>query len=392
MDTKEDIRVRPATRGDIDELLRLYFIVYGNSYPLPLGTDRQVMSDMIDSDDCYWVVAECPQSGIIVGSVLVETDLNDKIGKLAGLVVHPDHRRKDIASVMTNHLIRRLLEDEPLLNSIYTTTRTVSRGPQLVCLKNGFIPLGIFPNAHKLKTYETVTLFVRFREGILARRAQPPMIIEKLVPIYNAMNANMGWDYMPTLVDTPEITPTGEPLDFEVIEARNFVRRRFQSVLEDLPEHFYPFHTPNVLISSTNGEVEIYIFLSRTDRYCTIVGSNVRYDTLAGRMDNLISLLCDEGAEYIESLVDINDLRSISALLDVDFIPSAIYPSMKEIDGRHYDYVVLSRTMIPLNFKGMDIVQSLKPYIDQYVELWKRMHIDTLEVFKDYEDTFRKRL
>lgn len=29
MDTKEDVQIRRATKEDVDELLRLYFLVYG---------------------------------------------------------------------------------------------------------------------------------------------------------------------------------------------------------------------------------------------------------------------------------------------------------------------------------------------------------------------------
>jgi hypothetical protein len=46
-----------------------------------------------------------------------------------------------------------------------------------------------------------------------------------------------------------------------------------------------------------------------------------------------------------------------------------------------YDYIVMSRTMVPLDLRGMQIAAPFKSYIDQYIELWKQMHIDTLEVF-----------
>lgn len=40
-----------AAPSDIEELLGLYFSVYGRDYPLPLGTDRNVMARMISSPD-----------------------------------------------------------------------------------------------------------------------------------------------------------------------------------------------------------------------------------------------------------------------------------------------------------------------------------------------------
>jgi hypothetical protein len=58
---------------------------------------------------------------------------------------------------------------------------------------------------------------------------------------------------------------------------------------------------------------------------------------------------------------------------------------MMSRDGVPMDFVVMSRTVEPLNFRGITIDSSFKPYMDQYVELWKKMHLDTLEVFNDYE-------
>lgn len=56
-------------------------------------------------------------------------------------------------------------------------------------------------------------------------------------------------------------------------------------------------------------------------------------------------------------------------------------PALLEAGGRMSDFVVMSRSMEPLNFQGMTIDQSLKPYVDQYVDLWKKMHLDSLEIF-----------
>jgi len=40
----------------------------------------------------------------------------------------------------------------------------------------------------------------------------------------------------------------------------------------------------------------------------------------------------------------------------------------------------MSRTMEPLNFKGMAVVSPFKPFIDQYVDAWKQINLDTIEV------------
>ena len=57
-------------------------------------------------------------------------------------------------------------------------------------------------------------------------------------------------------------------------------------------------------------------------------------------------------------------------------------------NGGTHDFVVLLRTMEMLDFKDMELAQEFKPFLDQYVELWKRMHLDTLEVYSDSRPTF----
>ncbi|MFQ3573733.1 MAG: hypothetical protein SNJ53_03775 [Thermodesulfovibrionales bacterium] len=71
MYSKEGVKIRLATINDVDELLRLYFLIYGNSYPLPLGTDKNIMTEMIESDECYWIVSECVETNIIAGSAVI---------------------------------------------------------------------------------------------------------------------------------------------------------------------------------------------------------------------------------------------------------------------------------------------------------------------------------
>ena len=53
-----DYQLFEATEEAIENLIKLYFEVYGNSYPLKLGTDRSVMKNIITSKDDIWIVAK----------------------------------------------------------------------------------------------------------------------------------------------------------------------------------------------------------------------------------------------------------------------------------------------------------------------------------------------
>ncbi len=379
------LKVDRATKEDVNELLNLYFSIYRGSYPLPLGTDREIMTKMITSKNYRWLVTRDTEKDIVVGSTVFEIDWDNKIGKVDGVVVHPQYRKRHIAYNMISEGTRECISTDGPLNSVYTTTRTLSVGPQLMFLKNGFLPLGIFPNAHKVKQYETLTLLAKFKPGVLERRVPIHSIPEQLAPILQVMNSILNINDSPEVIDSKRRESSDEEFEFEIIFAPNYVKKRFYETFPDPDERFYPFHIPNLLAASTNGKVEIYAYFSKKDRYCPLVAANVPFYTLSGRMDGLLDQLEDYGAEYTETLIRPDNTAAIEVLLDENFLPSAVYPAMQEVDGKMYDFVVMSRTMEPLNFKGIRIEKSFNPYLKKYIDLWKHMHLETLEVFDDYK-------
>jgi GNAT superfamily N-acetyltransferase len=378
-----ELVVTTASLRDVDELLSLYFLIYGNTYPIALGTDREVMSSAIGGGNDLWLIAKDTLYNRIAGSAVIQMDRQEGIGKLEAVVSHPEYRKRGVAKTLIKSATERALSGEAALNSVYTTTRTVSLGPQLMCLDAGYIPLGIFPNAHKLKLYETVTLMARYRTGILDRRIPVEGISKKIASLWHSMNGHIGASFVPEIVPAERFKAAGPAMEFEIIEAQQFVARKFHEHRRTPRNSFYPFHAPNVLFVSTDGTVELFAHLSRKDRYCTLISLNVSFRSLRHKMDNLLELLKEHDAEYIETLLPLSDHTSIAAMLDDDFLPCAIYPAMRESDGTLHDYIIMSRTMVPLDLRGMQIAAPFKSYIDQYVELWKQMHIDTLEVFNE---------
>jgi len=377
------ITIERAKVEDVEDLMRLYQIVYGSTYPIKYGTDPDVARDMISSAEDRWYVAREPISKKPVASLVFDVDTNIKIGRLLALVVHPDFAGHGLAGRMVEEGSQDLLSQPNGVNSLYATTRTNTIGPQLIFIKNKFLPLGIFPNSHKLREYETLALFARFRPGVLERRRKLETVPEELAGLLNIIQQRYQINSNAQFFSYPKNEkPYGPRLEFELINAPEFVYRRFESTFNDPYDRFYPFHKPNFLVVSTNGEVEIYANFSKQDRYCAIVALNVPIYSLAGRLSGLIDRLKEQGISYIEILVGLEHGRSIATALDAGFVPSAIYPAMRESEtGQMEDFVVLSRTMEPLNFRGLSIDNSFRPFVDHYVLLWKKQALETLEFF-----------
>jgi len=252
----------------------------------------------------------------------------------------------------------------------------------MIFIKNNYLPLGIFPNAHRLHQYETVTLFAKFRAGILEKRTPEKNAASALMPLYGILKDLVPKISIPKSTEPNPIPEKGdaEDWDFEIIRAPNYVYRKFLERFPDPQDRFFPFHSPNMLIADKKGRIEIFAYFSKRDGYCTLIKSTQPITELNGRLTSLYMQLDDIGVSYIEVLVNVKQTPLIETLLGGQFLPSAIYPAMREVNKVYEDYIVMSRTMEPLNFRGMAVVAPFKPFIDQYVDAWKQVNLETIEV------------
>src|SRR5688572_15512225 len=112
--------IEEARLADIDELLKLYFAIYANTYPLKLGFDRGTMEKAIkDKDHFYWPLMRDQETGTIAGTIIFELDLDNKIGKLTGLVVHQDYRGLGVSDSLVSFGKKKILEERGEVNSLY---------------------------------------------------------------------------------------------------------------------------------------------------------------------------------------------------------------------------------------------------------------------------------
>lgn len=382
------IIIECATLKDIKILLHMYFQTYGADYPLRIGTDKEYMRVAIeDKNNFLWIVAKDEDlHSRIVASTIFQIDRYNKLAKVIGVVVSQKYQGKHISSLLIDYGTKLLLAPPHSLHSIYTTTRTLSLSSQRMFLNNGYMPLGIFPNAHKLKSYETLTLMAKFNEGILDQRQYVATISEKIKPILKFSNRIFGKKEnepnRKSIHKEYHIKHSSkDDISFEFIHAPQFVEKRFNSLFKvNSDESFYPFELPNLLIASNTG-IELYASFTKKDNYCSLIACNRPIVEYGHHLKRLIFQLRDFGASYIETLVRLDWDLAIEYLLRNQFLPSAIYPALRKgDDGKFYDYLILSRTMQPLDFSEMNVDHSFKPYIDQYVDQWINMHISTLKV------------
>ncbi|MDO9181594.1 MAG: GNAT family N-acetyltransferase [Bacteriovorax sp.] len=383
MEIGVDLKIEEAAGSDVDEIINLYRLVYGRKYPISYGTDPDLLKRAIENNETHkCLIVRDVLNRTIGGVLIVEIDSFNKIGKMVGLVVHPTYQRHKIGNGLVEFVSDFFLKHDTRLNSLYATTRTIAVGPQVIFIKNNYLPLGIFPNAHRLRQYETVTLFAKFRDGILAKRKPELSASTKVIPLYNILKELVPEIKIPKTSDINPVntSESDEDWEFEIIRAPSYVLRKFNERFPDPSDRFFPFHTPNMIIADKLGRMEIFAYFSKRDGYCTLIKSTHPITDLNGHLTSLYMQLDDIGVSYIEVLVNVKHTPLIDTLLTGQFLPSAIYPAMREINNNYEDYIIMSRTMEPLNFRGMAVVSPFKPFIDQYVDAWKKVNLDTIEV------------
>ena len=288
--------------SDVEELLRLYFLIYGRNYPIVYGTDEEAMANAIESEDHRWLIMRDQANGLIVGSIIFELDRINKIGKVSAMVVHPEYQGAGIASQLLAFGDQLISSDGPL-NSLYTTARTQSIGPQLVFLREGYLPLGIFPNAHRLKWRETTTLLAKFRPGVLKQRACTETLPHKVLPLYEVLHQKFPDLETPTPSPMPDKQfkrLSRQDAAFEAIYAPQYVLRRFKEQVSAF-DQFYPFHSPNLLL--VDGSTEMFAYVNKADGYCTLIYCNKPLYEIEAVFPAIVDELHAQGVTYIEILI-----------------------------------------------------------------------------------------
>ena len=235
MKLNDFLEITTAHPEEVDQILKIYQLIYGKNYPISYGNDSELLAHAISSPETHTVlVARDVKKKVVAGALVLEKDLYNRIGNLVGLVVLPEYRNFKIAFHLVSMQAKIHLEQQNQLNSLYATTRTVNVGPQVIFHKNNFLPLGILPNAHRLARYETVTLFAKYRKGILENRTSVDGISPKIIPLYNIVKKLVPQMQIPSSnpleLDEAVIE---EDWDYEVIQGDHYVQRKF---LETYPE------------------------------------------------------------------------------------------------------------------------------------------------------------
>ncbi|MFE0136339.1 GNAT family N-acetyltransferase [Streptomyces sp. NPDC059037] len=376
---KTAVLVDFATSRDVAALRQLYFTVYGNAYPVRLGSCPTAMAAALDDPGVRWLVARSARTGEIVGSAILRGDSTARIGKIEGVVVHPDHSGMGIARALLSELCEDALGQNGALDSVYATARCTSPAPQRALMRHGLRPLGLLPGAVELQGRETLALVVRHREAVLAHRAPIGEVPDQVVPLLDAARDAGGivFDGVRPRSAAPNVRPRPQAEPIEVIQAAGFVSRRFSEAHGD-DTALLPLGVPNVLLTPPDGRFEAYGSID-TDGGCgALLDVEPSADALGDSLGAVVQAMADRGATYVETLLPLADCERLTRYLAHGFVPSAVYPAMRCDDGEWHDYIVLTHTTGRPDFRGLALDARFIPYLDQYSRSWTSTYLNTL--------------
>jgi len=376
---KPDVIIRLARTQDMRRIQMLYAEVYGGAYPIPMIMDKEQMRHAIEADDCYWMVAEC--QGRIVGSLVYELDLNYRYSKALGAVVSQEFRKHNLAYTMMKLVLDHITGRKDLVDLVYATTRTANYAPQRLTESLGFIKLGIFPNTHKVQDNETHCLTAYFTEKALQRRRRKPVMVPEAEPFYDIVRRQVKLE-RPVVKEVKGLYSDHSKriplLNFEVITAPEFVKRRFRDTRSSgfFRNIVMPFHEPNLILITPDQGTEVFLTYSHKDKYSVIIGGVTNEKSFATVLESVAHKVSEMDMAYLEVMIDAYTPEVQRDALDARFIPSAYFPCAKRMGRRRYDCIVFSRTFEILDFRNVKIISLYKNFLREYLKLWRENYVE----------------
>lgn len=358
------VHMRRATPEDAEGIYQLYQTIYEGTYTLPIVNLRDERRRALEDPNTWWLIVEA-QDGSLVGSVIFTVDPAIRCGKVFAAVMRPDFRRGDVMYRTIGAGVEELLNRLRLVDVIYATTRTKSIGPSGLLRKLGFISLGLFPNVHRLAEYETHGLMAIFHEEAFRARERLPKLIPEVAGFYDIIRRSFD-------LEPAEIQPVADRLKLFVLRGQQAAETyEADRAAGDLLLHFFPFHRPNILLSTESGAIRAFLNREGKDGHGVIVGLKIDRESVAHLehvLDVVFDTACEIGIEYLELLVDAYSPRHQRAALSAGYLPCAYFPAFELVEnGQRKDYLVFARSKAPLNFSNVQMTQRDRQFLDVYL-------------------------
>jgi hypothetical protein len=376
----QSLLIREARAGDAKAIQSLFHEIYKGKYPLEFGTNVGVLkSEIADRERYLWLVTEA--AGRLVGAMMFEIDLKNRMSKAGGGVVLKEYRKSGLASTMLKLGVHYLTEIAKLVDVLYGTSRTVSEGPSRLVAEAGFRKLGLFPNAVQIEEMEHLNLDVYLTRRAMALRRKEAFVLAPFYEIHKIARKQLGLEKAHLVTEREPLTLSGKKIQFEVVrDARAVVEKfRLYSEQKRISNSFFPFHKPNMLLTSADHASDIFVYYGGVGKQAYLLGIRTDLVNRHDLFDSAAVALQKEGAAYVELLIDAYHYTMQQEAYTAKFIPCGYFPAMKLAqDGQRDDFFVLSRTFQILDFTSTTVMAENYPYLAAYMKFYQKLFIEPM--------------
>lgn len=370
-----EFNLRKANLKDMSSIFQLYAGAYDGTYPDPTFSNVNKLESAIQSDDKLIFVAIDEENQKLVASLLFLYEEETHLSKAGAAVVAIDYRGQHLTQKLIRFGTDFIQDNYAGIDVLYITTRTVHKAAQILTQQIGFKQLGIFPNVHKTEEYETHALAAIHYNNALEKRytdfEQHPLV----QPLFNIVRENIELPEMKEAKLWNQKNYSGEVPILEVIEAKEYIKLRSKELKDknEIDLAFFPFHTPNILITSPKQNIEVYAYVNELDKHCVITGCKIdREVSFTDLFLKVSNILRDRGIRYIEIILRANRLNIIEKIAKAKFIPCGYVPAFQLEEDQRYDYVVFSRSYEILDFNNLQLTGASEKYLRNYIDLWEK--------------------
>jgi len=365
------IALRNARPDEADAIRELYTSQYGDRYTLAEVMDGDKNEEVLSSPDWHWILAEC--EGRLVASLIFGLEPIHRLGKALGGVVLPDMRGSKVMRVMLEEGLRLHLREGGPMDVVYAVVRTfISLNFHHDLAQLGFVDTGIFPNVRKVAEYETHGLKVMLAPHCKEIRRRTPLLIPQLQDLYGIVRARLDLEPAQIIPWNPSRPNPDRVVLSPLYEAATAGRRKFlHQTTRNQVFNFFPLHGPDMVLVDASRQIRVFLSYAAKDGHATILGLTpgpYPRDVVL----NSVTDYCEQmGCVYLELLVPAYEPRLQAEALQAGFLPCGYFPAAyRGSDGLRHDYVVCSKTYIPLHFRGLRLTEEAKPFLLEFFKLY----------------------
>lgn len=373
------MNIRPVREEDIEAIINLFRVNYGDDYAIPEFYDPMWVKRGIYSDHIIWLVIE--EEGRVVASgacILNAGDYNDNIGEIGRVVVDPEAGGKGLGRSLLAALIDA---SDERVEFAFAEARTTHPKTQKICERLGMVPLGFLPMAYQMTWRESFLIHGQlFGNGKLLREPGKVTIIPAVEPLAKLSLRNLDLKDSVAVQSNVEPYPSDGKFDIKPLTGESMVRLlKIEHGRYVEPEIFSALQVDMGYAQLRSRRAD-YLVAQSGDHILGAVGfhfeehdKTVRLIELIGEDDvaqgTLLRLAVESAeqkynAEVLTCDVNAESPRLQQSLLELGFLPAAYLPGMVFHRTHRPDVVKMMKLRVPWNLGPLELTDSSREYFD----------------------------